>query len=266
MKTLSRLSTQAAVVTVLLSSILLLAGCGGGSSLSKPAATTTSSTNPQTGMTTLSGLQNNSWNTCGNCGNSGATGATAGMSVQPNVTSPSESGASANFSIVPAGAYTNAYWWQEHPVVSSQLNALVYEFDIYFPAGAETASQAIEFKVQQQLGGWTYNFAMQANFTSGMWRIFNLAAGGWDATSVPVSRFTSGTWHHILVEAHNDVTAHVVVHDAITVDGVRNVLNVQHNAVQTGASDKFTNSFQLDSNSAGQAYNVYLDEMKVSYR
>ncbi len=283
-----RKSVVLALHLLVLSATLIFVGCGGGSSFTKnaqaapvPGQSTTggspggsggsssgggSSSATPTTATVLDHLDDNSWLTCGACGNDHATGAVAGSSYQNGVGSPSVDGSATQFTVTPTAPYSNAYWYQEHGPVPGQLNSLTYEFEPYVPAGASTAAQAIEFECQQQLGGWIYNFAWQANYVEGAWKIFNYGAATWDSTGVPFPKFAPGTWHHIVAEFHNDTAAHTVTHDALTIDGTRYAVGVKHNAFSAGVNDKITNAFQLDTNSAAQAYGVYVDSMRVTYQ
>lgn len=214
----------------------------------------------------IANIQNNNWLTCGACGNSGGTGSTANYSYALGIANPSEDGSSTQFSIAASVAFTNGYFYQEHPVVSNQFAALTYAFDLYIPSGLENAPQAIEFESQQQLDGWIYNFAWQADYASNTWRIFDYGAKQWDPTGIPLQRFSPGTWHHIMAEFHNDASTHSVFHDALTVDGVRTPVNIRHNAVFSGSNDQFTNAVQLDSNSIPSPYNIYVDKMQLTYQ
>jgi hypothetical protein len=222
---------------------------------------------PAAGTTVLDNVQDtNNWLTCGNCGNSGANGPAASYSFTPGIGSPSEDGSSTEFSIAATVPFTNAYFYLEHTPVTAQMNALTYEFDLYIPQGMETAPEAIEFECQQVFNGWVYNFGWQAFYSGGIWRIFDYGLKQWDATTVAFAGFTPGTWHHILAEYHNDITNHIVYHDALTVDGVRNPVNVTHNAFNSGGRDQFTNAIQLDSNKSATPYSVYVDKMSITYR
>jgi hypothetical protein len=69
-----------------------------------------------------------------------------------------------------------------------------------------------------------------------------------------------------VAEYHNDTTAHLVIHDALTVDGVRMPVNITHNAFFSGSNNQFTNAVQLDSNSTAAPYSVYVDGMKITYQ
>jgi len=201
-------------------------------------------------------VEDASWQTCGACGNDHATGAIAPNQFINGIVSPSEDGSSTQFSISPVVPYTDTYWFQTHNPVSGQIN------------GSEAAPQAIEFECQQQLGGWVYNFGWQANYITHEWRIFDYGSATWQPSGVSFQTFTPGTWHHILAEYHNDVASHIVFHDALTVDGTRYPVNQRHNAFSAGSgfADKLTNAVQLDGNSRPDAYSVYVDKMRITYR
>lgn len=230
-----------------------------------PTPTPVSGTNATN--TVLNRVEESPWLTCGNCGNNGATGPTAAYSDTLGIAAPSEDGSATQFTIAATVPFTNGYFYQKHTPITHQITALTYSFDLYIPAGTENTPQAIEFECQQILGGYVYNFSWQALYPGNTWRIFDYGLSRWDATGIPLTRFTPGTWHHIVAEYHNDTTAHTVIHDAITVDGVRTPVNITHNAFFSGAANnQFTNGFQLDSNSAATPYSVYVDQMSISYR
>lgn len=232
-----------------------------------PTPVPTPTPTPAPGTTVRDNVEDtNNWLTCGNCGNNGATGPTATYSFTPGISSPSEDGSSTQFSIAATVPFTNAYFYQELTPVNGQINAITYEFDIYIPQGMETAPQAIEFECQQMLGGWVYNFGWQALYGQNVWRIFDYGLKRWDATTISFTPFTPGTWHHILAEYHNDITAHIVYHDALTVDGVRFPVNVTHNAFNGGGRDQLTNAVQLDSNTTATPYSIYVDKMRITYQ
>ncbi len=69
-----------------------------------------------------------------------------------------------------------------------------------------------------------------------------------------------------MAEYHSDAESHTVYHDALTVDGIRYIVNMTHNAFFSGAYDQFTNAFQLDSNGQVTSYSVYVDKMTIAYK
>jgi len=277
-----RLWQAAQTCSAILALSLLMASCGGSGSASTSASSVSSSNatptptpgtvpsptpTPTSNATVINKVEESPWLTCGNCGNTGATGATAAYSDTLGIATPSEDGSSTQFSIAATVPYTNGYFYQRHTPVATQINALTYEFDIYIPAGSENLPQGIEFECQQILNGWVYNFSWQALYPTNQWRIFDYGLKRWDATGLAFTRFTPGTWHHIVAEYHNDTVAHTVLHDALTVDGVRMPVNITHNAFFSGAvNNQFTNAVQLDSNSTPAPYSVFIDQMKITYQ
>lgn len=269
---------------VTLSALLLMAvSCGGNasataSSSSAPAPTpspspstspapTPTPSNPSPAGTVIDNVQDTpTWRTCGACGNNGGAGPVANYSFATGITAPSEDRRAAQFSIAASVPFTNAYFYIQQPAIPQPLAALTYEFDLYIPAGMETAPQAVEFECQQVLDGYVYNFSWQALYSGNVWRIFDYGLKRWDSSGIPFHAFTPGTWHHIAAEYHADTTNHVVWHDALTVDGVRTPVNISHNAFFSAGGMQFTNAFQLDSNSAATPYSVYVDKMRITYR
>ncbi|MGZ4856230.1 MAG: hypothetical protein ACXVKH_13665 [Candidatus Angelobacter sp.] len=279
-----RLRQIAQTCPLILVLALMLTSCGGNtssstsaSSLPSPNATPSPTPGtvpspsptptPTSSGTVLNRVEESPWLTCGNCGNTGATGATATYFDTLGIGTPSEDGSSTQFSIAATVPYTNGYFYQHHTPVTTKINALTYEFDIYIPAGSENLPQGIEFECQQILNGWVYNFSWQALYPGNQWRIFDYGLKRWDATGIAFTRFTPDTWHHIIAEYHNDTVAHTVLHDALTVDGVRIPVNITHNAFFSGATNnQFTNAVQLDSNSTAAAYSVFIDQMRITYQ
>jgi hypothetical protein len=252
------------------------AACGGTAKASGPTPMSGGGSSPSTnnggaqGTTVYDRIEEQTdWQTCGNCGNTGGSvGATANYHMGRGVTSPSTDGSSAVFSISGPG-YKNGYWYISHlPAPSTPMRYLRYEFDIMVPAQFANAPEAIEFECQQSLNGWVYNFAWQGLYPGGVWRTFNYTARQWESTGVPFQPFTPGVWHHVVSEFHNDPKSHRTYHDTIAVDGVKYKVpqaNV-HAAMHKGSQDYFNNAFQLDLNSKGTPYKVYVDGMKVTYR
>ena len=278
-----RIWQAAQTCSAILAVSLLITSCGGSgssstSASSQPAGNATPTPTPGTApsptptpvagsATVLNHVEESPWLTCGACGNNGGVGAVAAYSDTLGISAPSEDGSATQFSIAATVPFTNGYFYQSHTPVTTQIGALRYEFDLYIPTGSENLPQAIEFECQQILNGWVYNFSWQALYPGNQWRIFDYGLKRWDATGLTVTRFTPGTWHHIVAEYHNDTVAHTVLHDALTVDGVRMPVNITHNAFFSGAANnQFTNAVQLDSNSTAAAYSVFVDQMKITYQ
>jgi hypothetical protein len=222
---------------------------------------------PGSGLTVLDRIEEQTdWQTCGNCGNTGASGATASYNMTRGITSPTLDGSSSQFWIGGSYAFKNAYWYIGHSgSPSTPVNYLKYEFDIYVPGQYVSAPQAIEFECQQKANGYVYNFAWQADYARGQWRIFDYITRAWEPTKVPLKKFSGDTWHHVIAEYHAQGSN--VVHDALTIDGVRYSVGISHGAKYVGGTSHYlTNAFQLDLNGSATPFKVYVDGMKVSYK
>ena len=231
------------------------------------ASTTSSPDTSSSDLTVFSRIEEQSeWTTCGNCGNTGASGATASYTMTRGISSPSKDGSASQFWIGGPYAYKNAYWYiRQSTSPSTPMQYLKYEFDMYVPSNYASAPQAIEFECQQKADGYVYNYAWQADYAKRQWRIFNYVTRAWEATSVPFAKFSGDTWHHIIAEYHAEGSS--VVHDALTIDGVRYAVGIKHGAKYVGTTGHYlTNAFQLDLNGSATAYKVYVDGMKVSYK
>jgi hypothetical protein len=234
--------------------------------------TPTTSTQPPTTSTstytTFANLQESTnWKTCGTCGNQSGNTSISYYDMIRGLTTPAidNTSTSSQFSISGQYAYTNAYWYLSNTAPKTTVKSLVYDFWIYVPAASVSAPQAIEFECQHTVNGYTYNFAWQADYGRKQWRTFDYINRVWVATSVPFTVFSGDTWHHIIAEYHENGTNSV--HDALTIDGVRTVVNVTRPAKYTGQTwASFTNAFQLDMNSKPTAFSVYVDKMNVKYQ
>ena len=176
--------------------------------------------------------------------------------------SPALSGSSADFWVNRGPAYTGGYYFIEQPTIPNPVSYLRYEFDLYLPSQYVNAPQALEFECQQNSGGYTYNYAWQADYDSHTWRVFNFTNKAWEGTSIPFSGFTPDTWHHIIAIYHASGTQ--IFHDSLTVDGATYPVNITHTALNTGNGLEFTNAFQVDLDGNSTPYHVYVDNLTVT--
>jgi len=208
--------------------------------------------------------QQTGWMICGSCGDPGGSGPRPTYSMIRGIGSPSLSGSSAEFNIGGTLQYADAYWFYEHPPMSTALTALTYEFDLYVPANSLNAPQGIEFECQQQLNGYVYNFAWQAEYSGNQWRVFNYTTKRWVNAGIPLQRFSPNVWHHIVAQYHNNAATHTTYHDALTIDGVRYPVEIAQPATPSSDGNGFSNAFQLDLNSVPMAFQVFVDNMQIT--
>lgn len=184
--------------------------------------------------------------------------------MERGIGSPNLDGSSTKFQIGGSHPFKNAYWYIKRYAPSTPLKYLKYEFYVYVPSGYANAPQAIEFECQQKVGGYLYNFAWQANYSSHAWRTYDFAKHEWQSSGIGFGGLTSGTWHHIVAEFHT--ANRQAIFDALTVDGTRRVVNIHHAAKSWSSGHYLTNAFQLDLNGNATPYHVYVDKMSVTYK
>ena len=221
---------------------------------------------PPSGSTTIQRIEEaTAWETCGNCGNSGGSGAVSTYSMIRGITSPTVDGSATEFKIGGSYAYKNAYWYiAQYGSPTTPVSYLKYEFNLYVPSASANAPQAIEFECQQKAGGYVYNFAWQADYASHSWRVFDYVNRQWVNSGLSFSAFAPDKWHHLIAEFHASGTT--AVHDALTIDGVRHVVNLRRAAKRGTSCHYLKNAFQLDLNGNPTAYKVYVDAMTITYK
>jgi antitoxin component YwqK of YwqJK toxin-antitoxin module len=204
------------------------------------------------------------WLQCGSCGDSGGSGPTATLSITPQGT-PSESGKSLEWSIYNASAgYANGYSWVQQPTLPNIIQSVTLAFDVYVPSAYVSTPNGIEFQVQQNIGGYIYCLAWQADYSGKQWRTWNYGKSTWLASGATLTPFTGNTWHHIVATYH--ISGGNIYYDSLLVDSVTMPIstNLVQPAFAKNTDAQFTTSFQLDTNSQGSPFNIYIDDINVS--
>jgi hypothetical protein len=184
---------------------------------------------------------------------------------------------SAKFSVAQSGSgmYNCVYWFLTHNSPGHVVQYVKYHFKLYIPSGQPSGDskepiQAIEFEVQQDFNNTVYNFAWQDQYrgcgTSCTWNVYNMSTHAWENTDIPATAFTHDAWHDIVAEFHVDSSG-TIWHDALTIDGTRNVPTIHnsHSSVPKTVGATLNNAFQLDMDQYDDSYTVYVDTMDVTY-
>jgi hypothetical protein len=175
------------------------------------------------------------------------------------VGSPSLSGSSARFDVggTPWGA---ALWWRELGGHDEAQN-LRYDLDFYAQSVANT--QALEFDVNQNMGGNRYIFGTECDFRgTGTWRVWNGPAAHWVSTGVGCSAPDTGTWHHLTWEfQRSGGQTHFI---AVTLDDQRHDVGMSFDGLPQGGSGLDV-AFQADLTASGANVSVWLDNVSLSW-
>lgn len=201
---------------------------------------------------TLSG-----WQSC--------TGGCAGGPSEPHsmtewIQSPSMSGHSAQFWLGGSQPYGNALWWKQ---LGADSNAHHFQYDLRFYLRNSTAPQALEFDVNQSVGGQMFIFGTECDIRDHhQWRVWS-DASGWMDTGVACSAPSAYTWHHLTEEFYRTANGQVQF-VSITLDGQTYYINRTYAAKPQGGS-QLNVAFQMDGNNSQTNYSVWLDNVTLNY-
>lgn len=210
-------------------------------------------------------LESNPWLLAGGtaANSPGGTGTATATQTKPGVQS-------ATVAIVPAAPYADKYFYQTlgaHP----ELTRFRQEGSFLFPTtGDALAPQAIEFDLQQVLGGVVYNWGVQFDYGEGMLRVWDRGGKTWVPTGVTLPRMSPGVWAQCSWEIHRE--AEKVVYDKLVVNGASLLLapkgipalEMSFPTPTLGLGDMLNYGFQLDGGKVPQAFTVTQDNFRLT--
>jgi hypothetical protein len=151
--------------------------------------------------------------------------------------------------------YADGYYYRTLGTTFNALTHFQYDLQVSFPtAGDLNACQAIEFELQQNVGGMVHNMAIQADFLgTGKWTYFhftNNASAAWIPTNITVDKnlFALGTYVSISAQFIVDHVAHTTTHVSLTINGTVYPIGVTQAATALVDHDYVNAAFQIDCN------------------
>lgn len=212
-----------------------------------------------------------SWGICSTCA---STGPELVWSWTQNVSSPSMDGLSVK-SYYGAG---NVKWgdvlWNNHLVGSFSSQGLPdynhtlvptihnFTYDVYFWVKDASVSQAMEFDINQFTGGLSFIWGHECRIAGGHeWDVYDNVHKKWVPTGVPCNPM-SGAWNHLVISVQR-TSNNQLLFKSITLNGKTATLN-HYEMPGTTSWNGITINYQLDGNSAGTPYAVYLDKLNFS--
>jgi hypothetical protein len=198
------------------------------------------------------------WSDCGACAGAGGSGATVPYSMTEGVGSPSIDGKSAQFWIGGGTPYANALWWKQ---LGANANATYFTYDLYFYYTNASAPQALEFDVNQSVGGRKYIFGTQCNVAAKEWDVWNTAGAAWEPTGVACPAPPTYTWNHLVwqFERVNGQARFI----SLTLNGTTSYINRTY-SVQGSGVNELNVAFQMDENNRATNYDVWLDKVNLT--
>ncbi len=210
--------------------------------------------------TTYSSIQKSGkWASCSVCAGKNGSGPVAYYSQTLYISSPSISGASSKYAITSMTApYAAALWWKQLGA-NSGVTHFVYDMNFYLKN--PSAPQALEFDVNQSVGGHKYIFGTECDIKgTHTWRVWS-ASSAWNSTGIYCSAPSAYKWHH-LTEEFQRINGKVQF-VSITLDGVKHYVNRTYYPKSSSVSE-LNVAFQMDGNGSKTPYQVWLDNVKLT--
>jgi hypothetical protein len=142
--------------------------------------------------------QMSGWASCTTCAGKGGTGPVAAYSMRQGISSPSRDGRAAQFSLGGSTPYSNALWWKQ---LGGNSSATHFVYDLYYYIKNPSAAQALEFDVNQSVGGHKYIFGTECDIKgTHTWHVYDAYNHRWVSTSLACGLPRAFTWNHLVLE------------------------------------------------------------------
>lgn len=199
------------------------------------------------------------WDSCDNCAGRGGAGPDATYWYKINQSSPSMDGASAQFFLGGSTPYSAALWWKQLGGNSAASN---FVYDLYFYVKNPSASQALEFDVNQSQNSKKWIFGTQCDYKDHKdWDVWDTKNGAWIKTGIPCSPPAAYTWNHLVLEFQR-TSGGMAKFIAVTLNGKKSYINKSFYPKAANAYE-LNAAFQMDGNGSMTDYDVYLDKVKL---
>ncbi len=241
---------------------LCLTSCGGGGK-----APASDPNLPPANASVISNIQNQSgWSNCSATVGNFTCAAGKGQAVAwmaSNQTTPSVSGASAQFYLGGAVGYSNNLWWKD---LSPNDSATHFDYDFWILTPDPTLPQALEFDVNQSFGGTRWVFGTECNlYGGGLWDVWDSTppTGHWVPSQLGCPLLAPNTWAHFVW--HFERVGNQVHYISLTVNGTDYPVDMYQAAQPNWNDDQLTVAVQLDGNATQQPYSVFVDKLTLTY-
>jgi hypothetical protein len=196
------------------------------------------------------------------CPDCSSTGSRVKWSWTPNVSSPSMDGISTKSSYNGGTTQWADILWNNHligdfsshglPDFSKTLVPSLHDFtyDIYFWVGNINDSQALEFDINQFVGGKSFICGHE-------WDTWNNAGEHWVKSGIPCNP-VSNAWNHLTINVQRTSDNHLLF-KTITLNGKTATLN-RYDTPTSRNWYGITVNYQIDSNYYKKPYSVYIDK------
>lgn len=227
---------------------------------SSSSGSTDGSTAIPAGATTYGNIdQMSGWQHCDRCAGVNGAGPTTPYSMTQNQSTPSMDGKSINFWLGGTVPYANALWWKQLGANDGVKN---FVYDMYFYYKDAAAPQALEFDLNQSVGGKKYIFGTQCSPRgSKQWDIWDNINARWVSTGIACPAPPTYQWNHLTLEFQRtgDNKLRFI---AITLNGKKSYIN-RYFAPRSVNARELNVAFQMDGNYEQKDYNVWVDKVTL---
>lgn len=211
------------------------------------------------------------YNICSSCTPSGPQET---WSMTQNISSPSLSGHASRMDIGGQTYYADVLWnnhligdfsSQGLPDSNKSIVPSIHNFtyDVYFYVEDAGVSQALEFDINQFVGGNSYIWGHECRIAGGNeWDIWDNPGQTWHPTGVSCNPM-SNAWNHLTLQVQR-TSSNQLLFQSITLNGVTSTLNYYENPTATTWYGVTVN-YQQDGNYKQTPYSVWLDNLNFSY-
>ncbi len=216
-------------------------------------------------------LEPPSYNICNSCSPSGPD---TTYSMTEHQSSPSLSGNSAKLALGGDTVYSDMLWnnhlignfsTQGMPDNNQTIIPNLYNFtyDVYFYVEDLSASQALEFDINEFVGGLSYIWGHECRIVGGNeWDVWDDQTGSWHPTGVGCYPMQNA-WNHLTLQVQR-TSDNQLLFQSITLNGVTNTINYYGSPTKTSWYG-VTINYQQDGDWAQTPYSVWLDNLNFSY-
>jgi hypothetical protein len=211
------------------------------------------------------------YNICTSCTPSGPQ---ATWSMTQNISSPSLSGKSSLMAIGGETVYADILWNNHlignfssqgmpdnnQTIVPSLHN---FTYDVYFYVEDPNVSQALEFDINEFVGGYSYIWGHECRIAGGSeWDIWDNPGQTWHPTGI-ACKPVANAWNHLVLQVQRTSDNHLLF-QSITLNGVTSTLNYYEDPTPTTWYG-VTINYQQDGNYEQTPYSVWLDKVNFTY-
>jgi hypothetical protein len=203
-----------------------------------------------------------------------AAGPQTKWAMAQGVSSPALSGNASRMDVGGQTVYSDVLWnnhligdfsSQGLPDANRSIIPSVHNFtyDVYFYATDLSASQALEFDINQFVNGQSFIWGHECRIAGGNeWDIWDNPGMKWIPTGVPCNP-VNNAWNHLVIQAQRTSDNHLLF-QSITLNGKTATLNHYESPTPTNWYG-ITINYQQDGNYKQQPYSIWLDKLTFSY-